>query len=65
MSTYFIAKDKEVRINSQTAEIIASHPAHGDLVVSHELRDRYYGSLQGELWEGEHLIPQDAESEEW
>jgi hypothetical protein len=32
-------------------------------VVDDALRDRYYGSLQGEKWIGEHGIPDDAESQ--
>ena len=55
---------ERVVADRQTAEIIAKHPAHGDLVISHELRDRHYGSLEGELWDGGDIVPEDAETQE-
>lgn len=48
----------------QSAEIIAKHPGHGEVVVCPELIDRHYGSMQGQSRDTEHTVPDDAESQE-
>ena len=56
---------KDAILNGQSAEIVAEHQScQAEIVVDEALRDRHYGSLQGQKWIGEHDIPDDAESQD-